>query len=170
MSLSTKVAELESSVLAEHQHRMHKNPLFAPFYQKPTMSYKPCERTTMPPTIDANNFVKPTASELLAHKERQEIRGRLRRHYWNLAYHPTSGKYWDPMLGDPMISKYAHARSVWHVEECFQLKGIFRNKMGMLALSCIGAFAYYTFNYDPFNKNVNKSIVDWVVEGKVSRG
>ena len=30
--------------------------------------------------------------------------------YWNLAYHPVNGKHWDPMIEDPMISKYFHAR------------------------------------------------------------
>jgi len=167
--VNTKVEQFESAVLNEHMNRMHKNPLFRPFYQKPTMNYKPCERTTMPSTINPDNFVQPSQSELLANKERQEIRGRLRRHYWNLAYHPVNGKHWDPMIGDPMISKYSHARSVWHIEDTFQLKGIVRNKAGMFALSCIGAFALYAFNCDPWNENTQKSIVDWVVEGKVSR-
>ena len=133
---------------------------------KPTLKYRPDAETHMPPTIDPQTYAPISAAVLNAHKERQEIRGRLRRHYWKLAYHPKHGVKFNELLADPMIARWDTARSVWHLEQTIQPFGPFTKRRSWMILGSIMAFTYWNWAYEPYGRNANKSVIDFVAEGK----
>jgi len=142
------------------------NNTFLRFCLRPTIDFQDSEKGHIPATIKPSNFVPPTPQELLAHQERQEIRGRLRRKYWKLAYDPVNGKYWNPNVSDPMVTRYHTARSVWHLEHTVKLSDTFRsNRFFLLGLfGLMGASVYYTL-YGSFRDHERKSVVKMVQEG-----
>lgn len=89
---------------------------------RPTIDYKPSELNPYPPEIDPNNWTELTKEEIKAHEERLAIRGRMRRHFWQLAYHPKHDIHFKPALADPAIKRYENAQAVYFRMHSHNLK------------------------------------------------
>uniref|UniRef100_A0A6F9DI40 NADH dehydrogenase [ubiquinone] 1 beta subcomplex subunit 4 n=1 Tax=Phallusia mammillata TaxID=59560 RepID=A0A6F9DI40_9ASCI len=142
---------LEGKVVAEIKRRKW-------YDLRPRLNYRPSPVSTMPPTIDPNNWTPITAKELKAHKERLEIRGRLRREYWMKLYHPTNYKFFNPLLTDKAYTHFTRAKSVYHLKETLQLSKTSVNSV-IICLLIPAVYIWAAIKYDP-----NRSRFDSVVK------
>uniref|UniRef100_H2ZIW6 NADH dehydrogenase [ubiquinone] 1 beta subcomplex subunit 4 n=1 Tax=Ciona savignyi TaxID=51511 RepID=H2ZIW6_CIOSA len=82
---------------------------------RPRLNYKTNAWTSMPPTIDPKNWTEILPEEQRKHNQRMELKGRMRRHYWKLSYHPTNGKWFCAPMSDPSVIRHNWVNSVWHI-------------------------------------------------------
>lgn len=145
-------ADVEGPILAEVKREKT-------FELKPRLNYKPSAGISMPPTIDPNNWKVISASESLAHQERQEIRGRLRREFWKKLYDPVHGKHFNVVNTDKQSVNWLRSRTVWHIRGTFQPTG--KGGMGaavwgiVLPIACV----WYALTNDPMTKGKFTSVV-----------
>jgi len=144
-------ADLEGPILAEVKREKL-------FELKPRLNYK-ATKTSMPPTIDPNNWKPISASEMLAHQERQEIRGRLRREFWKKLYDPVLGKYFNNVNTDKQCVNWLRARTVWHIRGTFQMTGKGAWNAMALGIAFPIACIYFGLNHDPVRKGKHASII-----------
>jgi len=143
--------DLEGPILAEVKREKM-------FELKPRLNYK-ATITSMPPTIDPNNWKPISASEQIAHQERQEIRGRLRREFWKKLYDPVLGKHFNSTNTDKQAVNWYRARTVWHIRSTFQPTGKGGLSAMFVGLGLPIILLWVSHNYDPMRAGKFDSII-----------
>ena len=114
---------------------------------RPRLDYRTNRLCSMPQTIDPKNWTPITPEEQRAHRERQAIRGRLRREYWTKAYHPEHWQHFYVGTTDKALVRYGRLKTVWHMKEVVTTSGTMPLKALLFAAILPLVFATGCYHY-----------------------